>query len=61
MRQIDATFGPILASLRHIYFKSKVNISVKMLLLEWVHITLSENASNAMSTKVRVSYKDTRH
>ena len=27
-----------------------------MLLLEWVHITLSENASNALSKKVRVSY-----
>ena len=55
MRQIDATFKPILAFLRHTYFKSKVTISVKMVLLELVHITHSKNASNAMLKKVRVS------
>ena len=57
MRQIDATFRPILAFLRHIYFKSKMKISVKMVLLEWVCITFSENALNAVSKKVRVSFK----
>ena len=58
MRQIDATFKPILAFLRHTYFKSKVTISVKMVLLELVHITLSKNASNAMLKKITESVTD---